>query len=91
MPAPKLLLVEDDPALAELLEFRFEGEGYVVRSTPNGDEALLLSAEEAPDLVVLDRAEQDADSLRINNRAVMPDPRRYEGATKQRSRVRRRA
>jgi two-component system phosphate regulon response regulator PhoB len=54
MPAPNLLLVEDDPALAELLEFRFRNEGYQVRVTPDGDEALLLAAEDAPDLVVLD-------------------------------------
>ena len=54
MPAPKLLLVEDDPALAELIEYRFKGEGYDVRLTGDGDEALLLAAEEAPDLVLLD-------------------------------------
>jgi two-component system phosphate regulon response regulator PhoB len=54
MNAPRLLLVEDDPALAELLEFRFKGEGYAVTATPDGDEALLLAQEEAPDLVVLD-------------------------------------
>ena len=54
MIAPSLLLVEDDPALAELLEFRFRNEGYQVRITADGDEALLLAAEEAPDLVVLD-------------------------------------
>jgi two-component system phosphate regulon response regulator PhoB len=52
MPPPRLLLVEDDPALAELLEFRFKSEGYTV--TGDGDEALLLASEEAPDLVVLD-------------------------------------
>lgn len=54
MTAPRLLLVEDDPALAELLEFRFRNEGYQVRATPDGDEALLLAQEEVPDLVVLD-------------------------------------
>jgi len=54
MNAPRLLLVEDDPALAELLEFRFRAEGYQVTVTADGDEALLLAAEEAPDLVVLD-------------------------------------
>jgi len=54
MTAPKLLLVEDDPALAELIEYRFRGEGYAVRATGDGDEALLLAAEETPDLVVLD-------------------------------------
>ena len=54
MPAPKLLLVEDDPALSELLEYRFASEGYDVRVTGDGDEALVLAAEEAPDLVILD-------------------------------------
>ena len=42
MSAPKLLLVEDDTALAELVEYRFRGEGYDVRTTDDGDEALLL-------------------------------------------------
>ncbi len=54
MSAPKLLLVEDDHALAELLEYRFENEGYDVRVTANGDDALLYAAEETPDLVILD-------------------------------------
>jgi len=54
MPAPRLLLVEDDPALAELLEYRFKAEGYEVTSTPDGDEALLLANEIQPDLVILD-------------------------------------
>src|SRR5687768_17481037 len=54
MTAAKLLLVEDDPALAELLEYRFANEGYVVRVTADGDEALLFAAEEVPDLIILD-------------------------------------
>jgi two-component system, OmpR family, phosphate regulon response regulator PhoB len=54
MTAAKLLLVEDDPALAELLEYRFANEGYAVRATPDGDEALLLATEETPDLIILD-------------------------------------
>jgi two-component system phosphate regulon response regulator PhoB len=52
--AAKLLLVEDDPALLELLEYRFRNEGYNVRATPDGDEALMLAAEDTPDLVILD-------------------------------------
>ena len=54
MPQAKLLLVEDDPALSELLEFRFVNEGYAVRTTADGDEALELAREDAPDLVILD-------------------------------------
>jgi two-component system, OmpR family, phosphate regulon response regulator PhoB len=54
MPTARLLLVEDDVALSELLEFRFRSEGYEVIATDDGDEALLLSVEQPPDLVVLD-------------------------------------
>ena len=48
----KLLLVEDDPALLELLEYRFSNEGYSVRATADGDEALILAAEDTPDRAV---------------------------------------
>ena len=54
MSAPKLLLVEDDQALSELLEFRFQKEGYNVRATSDGDEALVLASEDVPDLILLD-------------------------------------
>lgn len=54
MNAASLLLVEDDPALLELLEYRFNNEGYRVRTTTDGDEALILASEETPDLVILD-------------------------------------
>jgi two-component system, OmpR family, phosphate regulon response regulator PhoB len=54
MSNPKLLLVEDDLALAELLKYRFESQGYSVRATADGDEALVLAAEDVPDLVILD-------------------------------------
>jgi two-component system, OmpR family, phosphate regulon response regulator PhoB len=54
MPAPDLLLVEDDAALAELLVWHFEREGYAVRHTADGEEALTLAAERTPDIVLLD-------------------------------------
>jgi two-component system, OmpR family, phosphate regulon response regulator PhoB len=53
VPSAKLLLVEDDPALSELLEYRFKNEGYHVRTTSDGDEALLLASEDVPDLILL--------------------------------------
>lgn len=52
--AARLLIVEDDPALAELLVWHFEAEGYDVTQTADGEEALLLAAEEAPDAIILD-------------------------------------
>ena len=49
-----LLLVEDDPALADLLKWHFEREDFNVAHTPDGDEALLLAAETPPDIILLD-------------------------------------
>jgi two-component system phosphate regulon response regulator PhoB len=50
----RLLLVEDDKTLAELLIWHFEREEYKVRRTADGEEALLLAEEEPPDIVILD-------------------------------------
>lgn len=68
MSAAKLLLVEDDPALSELLEFRFQKEGYDVRVTPDGDDALVLAAEDLPDLVILDWMIEGTSGLEVCRR-----------------------
>jgi two-component system phosphate regulon response regulator PhoB len=49
-----ILIVEDDESLSELLVWNFSKAGYAVRQTSDGDEALMLASEQAPDLVVLD-------------------------------------
>ena len=54
MVAKRLLLVEDDRALAELVTFHFERAGYAVTRTGDGEEALILAEEIKPDLVLLD-------------------------------------
>jgi two-component system phosphate regulon response regulator PhoB len=54
MTKPRLLLVEDDRAIADLLVWHFEKQGYAVRRTGDGDEALLLAREAPPDVVILD-------------------------------------
>lgn len=54
MSKPRLLLVEDDRALADLLMWHFEREGFAIEHTGDGDEALLLAAERVPDLIILD-------------------------------------
>ena len=54
MTRPRLLLVEDDRALADLLIWHFSREGYDIARTADGDEALILAEERTPDLVILD-------------------------------------
>jgi two-component system phosphate regulon response regulator PhoB len=50
----RLLLVEDDPGLTELLRWHFEREEFDVDHTPDGEEALMLAKESPPDIVLLD-------------------------------------
>jgi two-component system phosphate regulon response regulator PhoB len=50
----RLLLVEDDEALAELLIWHFGRAEFEVRRTADGEEALLLAEETPPDIVILD-------------------------------------
>ena len=54
MSRKKLLLVEDDKALAELLIWHFEREDFDVRRTGDGEEALMLAEEDNPDVIILD-------------------------------------
>lgn len=49
-----VLLVEDDRALAELVDFHLRKAGYGTRLTASGDEALRMACEAPPDLVLLD-------------------------------------
>jgi two-component system phosphate regulon response regulator PhoB len=51
---PNILVVEDEDALATLLRYNLEKEGYRVGVTGDGEEALVLVEEKQPDLVVLD-------------------------------------
>ena len=51
---PQVLLVEDEPAQREVLAYNLEAEGFEVRRAEDGEEAMLLVSEAAPDLVILD-------------------------------------
>jgi two-component system, OmpR family, phosphate regulon response regulator PhoB len=51
---PTVLLVEDEPSQREVLSYNLEAEGFRVVQAENGEEALLLVGEAAPDLILLD-------------------------------------
>lgn len=51
---PHVLVVEDEEALALLLKYNLEKEGYRVSVAEDGEEALMLVDEAHPDLVLLD-------------------------------------
>lgn len=52
--AKKILLVEDDDALANVYQTRLEAEGFDIRRVPNGEDALVTALDYRPDLIILD-------------------------------------
>ena len=50
----KILLVEDDDALASVYQTRLEAEGFLIKRAPNGEDALAAALEFKPDLILLD-------------------------------------
>jgi two-component system OmpR family response regulator len=51
---PRLLVVEDEPNIAELLRVWFEPAGWDVATAASGPEAVARAADRRPDAVVLD-------------------------------------
>ena len=49
-----MLLVEDEPAQRAVLAYNLEAEGFRVLQAENGEVALLMVDEEAPDVIILD-------------------------------------
>ena len=50
----KILVVDDEPDIIEILQFNLENEGYQVFSAVNGKEALKLAEMHIPHLIILD-------------------------------------
>jgi two-component system phosphate regulon response regulator PhoB len=67
-PEARILVVEDDASMAQLLRFTFERENFDIVSTPSGEEALLLAAEGGLDLVLLDWMLEDLSGIEVCRR-----------------------
>ncbi len=50
----RILIVEDEKDLAELLSFNLEKEGYQTMTASNGKKGLEMALQEVPDLIILD-------------------------------------
>ncbi|MBO9309082.1 MAG: response regulator [Chloroflexi bacterium] len=64
----RIMIVEDDPDLAELLQNFFTVQGYQVLSAAWGEEGVRLTREHAPDLVMLDIRLPDIDGYEVCRR-----------------------
>lgn len=54
MSAKKILLIEDDQHLTNLIKIKLEKEGYSVCAVPDGMNALTVLKKERPDILLLD-------------------------------------
>jgi two-component system phosphate regulon response regulator PhoB len=51
---PKILIIEDDRAIVEMLEYNLQEAGYETVPALNGKDGVTLAGKESPDLVILD-------------------------------------
>ncbi len=73
---PTVLVVEDEPAQREILTYNLESEGFRVSTADNGEDALMMVAEEMPDLIVLDWMLPNVSGIEICRRLkTRPDTR----------------
>ena len=69
----KVLVVDDEPTIAEVLSRYLERAGYETRVASSGEEALAQSARDRPDLVVLDLMLPGVDGLEVMRRLRQQD------------------
>jgi len=62
---PKILVVDDEPDIVELLSFNLQAEGYDVITAASGLEALDQARAHLPDLIVLDLMLPELDGLAV--------------------------
>ena len=69
-----LLVVDDDPFIARLLEIELKAAGYEVRVASDGQQALTAAQERTPDLVLADVMMPNMDGFELTRR-LRQDPR----------------
>lgn len=65
--AQKVLLVDDEPDILELLKYNLEREGYQVTTALNGRDAIKAAKTNKPDLIVLDIMMPGMDGVEVCN------------------------
>lgn len=63
MKTDKILIVDDEPDIIDLIEYNLEKEGYEVKSATNGLDAIETAKEFLPDLILLDVMMPEMDGI----------------------------
>lgn len=64
-PAPRILVIEDEPALLDTLSYSLNRQGYQVLTATDGRQGLALARSEHPDLLILDLLLPGMDGLEV--------------------------
>jgi two-component system, OmpR family, response regulator len=64
----RVLVVDDEPTLTDLLQMALRYEGWEVKTAPDGRRALALAREFRPDAIVLDMMLPDIDGMQVLSR-----------------------
>ncbi len=64
----KILIVDDEPSIRDLLVFNLEKEGYKTITASDGEEGITLALTQNPDLILLDVMLPKADGLTVCNK-----------------------
>lgn len=73
----KILVIEDNPNIAGVIEHGFEKSGYEIISTSDGNKGLLLAKRESPDLIVLDVMLSATDGFEICKNLRLDEATKY--------------
>jgi two-component system phosphate regulon response regulator PhoB len=73
MARERILLIEDEPDIAEVLQYNLEKEGFQVDLARRGDTGLEMVRKEQPDLILLDLMLPGVDGLEVT-RLLKRDP-----------------
>ncbi|QPQ55312.1 phosphate regulon transcriptional regulator PhoB [Allosphingosinicella flava] len=68
MPQSRMLILEDDAPLAQLLTYNFEREDFDVQHSPSGEEGLVIAQEFNPDVILLDWMLEELSGIEVCRR-----------------------
>ena len=61
----KILLIDDEPDITELIKFHLDNKGYEVKIASNGLEGISIATEFHPDLIILDVMMPEMDGVEV--------------------------
>jgi two-component system, OmpR family, response regulator len=73
MPGPRILIVDDEPAIRLLCRVNLQADGFAVKEAPDGAAAIEMAREWQPDLILLDVMMPGEDGFAVAER-IRDDP-----------------